>query len=272
MMKSLMPILVWLLLCLNLPAQQSRTETVNAERIEKLYGDFEWGNAVFSSWNRNEIEIKATYSINDGENDDAFQLKVKENNNQLSVYVDVKDFESLPRKIMVWKDGVKYIFPEGKDKEENQRMIREKLGEEARDMYSHGVDIDIQVEIKVPERLFVNVESTYGNLVFDSFQNKVKAKNTYGGIEAVYSSGESPKEADLSSTYSYVDVSLPDSEGRNIEMTTEYGSLYTDMNIELDADRSEERSFYQRVAGTINRGGVSIKMESTYSSVYLRKL
>ena len=270
-MKSFMPVLVGVLLCLNLPAQESSTKTIDAERIDKLHGDFEWGNAVFSSWNRDEIEIKATYSINDGENDDAFQLKVEENDNQLSVYVDVKDYESLPRKILVWKDGVKYVFPEGKNKEENQRMIREKLGEDARDMYSHGVDIDIQVEINVPERLFVDVESTYGNLVFESFQNKVKARNTYGGIEAVYAAGETSKEADLSSTYSYVDVTLPGSEGRDVEMTTEYGSLYTDMNIDLDAARSEERSFYQHVAGTINRGGASIKMESTYSSVYLRK-
>ncbi len=271
-MKSLMPILVGLFLCLNLPAQKTDTQTVSANGVEQFYGEFEWGNAVFSSWDRNEIEIKASYSINGGENDDAFQLKVKESDNQLSVYVDVKNYESLPRRIMVWKDGVKHVFPEGKNKEETQKMIIEKLGEKAKERYSHGVDIDIQLEIKVPGRLLVKVESTYGNLDFENFQNKVTARSTYGGIEAVYAAGESPKEADLFSTYSYVDVSLPGSEGRDVEMTTEYGALYTDMKIDLDEGRSEERSYYQHVAGTVNRGGTSIKMESTYSGVYLRKM
>ena len=270
-MKSLMPVLVGVLLCLNLPAQKTDIQTVSASGVEQFFGEFEWGNAEFSSWDKNEIEIKASYSINGGENDDAFQLEIEESDKQLSVYVDVKNYESLPRRIMVWKDGVKYVFPEGKNKEETQNMIREKLGEDAQERYSHGVDIDIQVEIKVPKRLFVQVKSTYGNLGFESFPNKVKAKSTYGGIEAVYAAGESPNEADLFSTYSYVDVSLPGSEGRDIEMTTEYGALYTDMNIELDEGRSEERNYYQHVAGTVNRGGTPIKMESTYSGVYLRK-
>ncbi|MEM6765700.1 MAG: hypothetical protein AAF655_12265 [Bacteroidota bacterium] len=271
MMKPIWLLWVGLVLCLDLSAQETLSKTLSADGINTFTGYFEWGNATFSSWEKDEIEIEATYSINDGENNDAFQLTLKENDGEVSLNVDIKNIESLPKKIVVWKYGKKYSFPVGKNEDQSIQKVKKELGEDVQ-MYSQGVDMEIEVKVKVPASLKVKVEANYGNLYFENFRNRVVAKNTYGGIEAKFDEGASPQKAELFSTYSFVDVSLASSQGRDISMITEYGSLFTDLDIVLDEGKSEERSYYQRVAGTVNDGGNPLKMESTYSNVYLRKM
>lgn len=150
------------------------------------------------------------------------------------------------------------------------------------------------------------VQSTYrgGGLDVDNFKGELDvsmmyhdvnmanvygpaAVNTvYGGITATYSSGPPAQNLHLHSTYGVVDVTLPKNVKADLRLSTSYGDMYTDFDIDVKAstkqasdederDREEGKSRdsnREGLTGSLNGGGKLISLRATYKEIYLRKL
>ena len=69
---------------------------------QKVSFRFDYPELVkISTWDKNEISITGTISINGGEHDDAFELEQSASNNTVYIENRIKNLKSLPKRITV---------------------------------------------------------------------------------------------------------------------------------------------------------------------------
>lgn len=271
-MKIFYFFIITLLAALSLEAQTNINKSFQASGLTSLDGNFKWGDVVVSNWNENRIEITGTVSINNGENDEAFNLEAEQSGGTLSIRTDVKDLDELPGMVTVVHEGKKYSFKKDGNYKKQIRQLKEDLGVEDFQTYNNGVDLDIQLQIKVPANVKLDLKSTYGDIDLDRCTNQMNILNTYGHVHAVFDRQGRLPDADLESTYSFVDVSVPENADFDVVLHTNYGTLLTDLDIDIDPSASKEKAFYNKVVGKVNQGGPALKIKATYNKIYLRKL
>lgn len=129
----------------------------------------------------------------------------------------------------------------------------------------------------------VELTNAYGPLAVNTI---------YGNIVATFSQGPPTNDIRLHSTYQEVDVTLPRNTAANLRLSTSYGSMYTDFDINAKTkpaptaeDKKEQAQYSPKIpddhsrpdensglTGTINGGGKLISLNATYKNVYLRML
>jgi DUF4097 and DUF4098 domain-containing protein YvlB len=137
----------------------------------------------------------------------------------------------------------------------------------------------------------LDVSMMYHNVNMSNVYGPVAVNTVYGGIEATYSSGPPAQDLHLHSTYGTVDVTLPKNVKADLRLSTSYGDMYTDFDIDVKAnmkeafkedehDHEEGRghddckggSNSSGLTGSLNGGGKLISLRATYKDIYLRKL
>jgi|APTNR8051073442_1049403.scaffolds.fasta_scaffold00047_136 hypothetical protein len=194
-----------------------------------------------STWDKNEISITGTVSINGGESDDAFELLQSISGNTLAIENKIRNIKDLPQRITVTKGNEKIVFKSKADYKE----YCEKYGKDF-NMTSHGVDIDIVLEIKIPKNMETEIESVYGMVEINNFAGPLSVEATYGGVDAALQ---------------------PSSMG---ELTAEtgFGQIYS--NLELKFTGTEFEAFHTAISAKPGNGP-KYNFESKYGNVYLRK-
>ncbi|HYG17743.1 MAG TPA: hypothetical protein VD816_02395 [Ohtaekwangia sp.] len=211
---------------------------------QKIAMHFDYPELIrVSTWDKNEISIQGTVSINNGENDDAFELQTAASGNTTTIRNEIKNMKSLPQRITVFRDGQKMIFRDNAALSEYQQ----KNGK-AFDVQSWGVDMDIVLEIKVPRNAETHIESVYGLVEIKDFTGPLNAVSTYGGVDAALSeklTGEVIAE-------------------------TNYGDIYTNFDAKFGGLPSHDDHFHTYVS--VKPGnGPKYRFESKYGNVYVRK-
>ncbi|MBB4079650.1 hypothetical protein GGR28_002275 [Lewinella aquimaris] len=163
------------------------------------------------------------------------------------------------------------------------------------------------VTVRVPNSATVSVEQTThrgGDLKVSDFSGELDVSMMYHHVElnnvtgpvavnAVYDDiiakwdAAPTKEVRLHSTYADVDVTLPASTKADLRLSTGYGNMYTDFDIQIksntvsgkpETERDEWRGRRDRddivtnsLSGTINGGGTLLALTATYDNLYIRK-
>lgn len=242
-MKHLILILVFLYAG-TLSAQTKLNKTVPVGTGQKIKMHFDYPQLIkVSTWDKNEISILGTISINGGENDDAFILETNAEGGTVSIRNEIKNVEGLPHRITVKVAGQKMIF---RNKAEWKKYQNEKgLG---LTMMSDGVEMDIELEIKVPRNTETYVESVYGMVEAKDFDGPLKVVATYGGVDA----------------------SLAEQTTGELTVETNYGHIYSNLNVKLGGSEVRDEDFHTVVSAKPGTGP-RYSFESTYGNVYLRK-
>jgi len=225
-----------------LQAQQTITKTYQVKPGQELEFSFDYPKIVkLSTWDKPEISVTASVSINDGENNDAFQLIETTNGNMLSIKNIIKDMDKLPKRYTLYKDGKKTVFT---SKEDFRAATSGVTG--ARN-YSEGVEIEITLDIKVPQnQLATFVKAKYGIVELVNYNAPIKVDATYGGIDA----------------------SINEASTGKLSATTHYGQIYS--NLTLNITDKEEKDFYTSITTALGKGP-AYALKSTYGNLYLRK-
>lgn len=240
-----MKTILTLLCCISLytlQAQQSITKTYPVKSGQQLELSFDYPKTVkVSTWDKEEVSITATVSINNGENNEAFQLIDKIEGSTLSIKNIIKDMDKLPKRYTVVRDGTKTVYT---SKEAFKEATSDLKGARS---YSEGVEIEITLDIKVPLSLVSTfVKAKYGIVELANFNAPVKVDATYGGIDA----------------------SINESTTGKLSATTNYGQIYTNLN--LNITEKEEKDFYTSITLAPGKGH-AYSLKSTYGNLYLRK-
>lgn len=216
-----------------------------ASSNKKINMHFDYPEIVrVSTWDRNEIVVTGTVSINGGEHDDAFIFEHEVNGNTIDLHSSIKDLKKLPQRITVMRgDGQKIVF---KDKAEFKKY-QEEHGRGFNNV-SWGADIEIELDIKVPKGMDTRVESVYGMVEVKNFSGPLTVEATYGGVDAA----------------------LAEKSIGEIRAETNYGEIYTNFDSKFGGDGIAQGDFHTLVSAKPG-SGPRYSFESKYGNVYLRK-
>jgi hypothetical protein len=225
-------------------AQTPLNKTIPVQAGQRINMHFDYPEIVrVSTWDRNEISVQGTVSINNGENDDAFLFENSVNGNTVDMRSTIKGLKDLPQRITIVRDGQKIMF---KNKAELKKY-QDENGKGYNTM-SWGADIDIQLEIKVPKNMETRVESVYGMVEIKDFNGPLTVEATYGGVDAA----------------------LTERSIGEVVAETNYGEIFTNFDTKFGGNEFKNRDFHTYVSAKPCTGP-RYAFESKYGNVYLRK-
>lgn len=268
-------ITVSILLCTSFCfAQKSVSKTINSKPGQEINFDFDRADVKITTWNKNEILISGTAKINNGENDDAFTIKIKEIDGEWNISTFLKNECDIPRIISMIKDGVTTY--KKVEKKKNSWNGWDNLTEqgETYDYVNIGIITEIELEIKVPQNITMNIKSKFGDIDIENFQGELYAKNTHGHINAIFSK-PLKEDVQLSSTHNFVDVSIPNNSQLNVDLKSSHGEMLTDLDLNFQQGvRGKNKSCSSsknRLVANLNGGGANLKLKATHNNIYLRE-
>ena len=127
----------------------------------------------------------------------------------------------------------------------------------------------------------VNVENNVGEIMVNGVTGLVNASTNAGNIKVEFDGIPEPKTMKFISTTGDIDITLPSDYKADLKMKTDWGEVYSDMEIattkgdyELKTSEDDQRVKYYTdtwTRGTINGGGTEITLKTQMGSIYLRK-
>ncbi|MEQ8424479.1 MAG: hypothetical protein RIA63_07200 [Cyclobacteriaceae bacterium] len=242
-MKNIL-ILSGLLLPIGMWAQTAVNKSIPVKSGQTISMKFDYPELIrVSTWDKNEISIQGEVNINNGENDDAFELSTSNTGNTVYVENRISNLKDLPQTITI-KDGSQKVIFKSRDE---YRKYKNENGERY-DRVSWGVDIDITLEIKVPKNTETSIVSVYGTVEVKDFSAPLSVVAKYGSV----------------------DVALNEKSVGELSAETNYGQIYSNLDIKFDSDRFREKDFYTFVTAKPG-SGPRYDFEAKYGNVYLRK-
>lgn len=225
-------------------AQTAIDKTIPVTKGQNIRIKFDYPSPVkISTWDRNEISIKGTVSINNGEHDDAFKLDVRTSSNTIMIRNEIENMDQIPHRITIRDGDTKIVF---RNKSEF-RKYQEEHGQA--NNVNMGIDLDIEIEIMVPKNIQTDVECVYGIVEIKEFVGPLSVQATYGGV----------------------DVALDEKNVGELVAETNYGNIYSNLDLNVNGDNAREEDFHTLVRATPGKGP-SYRFESPYGNVYLRKI
>ncbi len=202
------------LIMMQATAQTIISKTIPVQKGQQLKMKFDYPELIkVTTWDKSEISFEGRVSINGGENDDAFKLDINASGNTITIRNEIQNMNSIPHRITVMRDGEKLIF---KNKGEWRKYQDEHGGKHS--MMNEGVEMDIELEIKVPRNMETYVESVYGIVEVKNFTGPITVDATYGGVDA----------------------SLTESSMGELVAETNYGHIYSNLNIKFTNSNTRE--------------------------------
>jgi hypothetical protein len=234
-----------ILLPLSVTAQTKLSKMIPvSSSTQRINMHFDYPELVsVSTWDRNEISVEGTISINGGENDDAFLFEHDVNGNIIDLHATIRNLKDLPQRITVFTDGKKIMF---RDKSEF-RKYQEEHGK-GYNTVSWGADIEVKLNIKVPKGMDTRIESTYGMVEVRDFSGPLTVEATYGGVDAA----------------------LAEKSTGEITAETNYGEIYTNFDSKFGDGGYTKGDFHTFVSAKPGNGP-RYSFESKYGNVYIRK-
>lgn len=232
-------------------AQTNIEKTVAVPPGNTLVMVFDYPELIqVKTWDKKEVLIRGSVSINRGENDDAFELTSKNEGKETVITSGIKDKENLPQRILIKKGDEEFYF---KANDWNDPEVQKFLDENGREYnyMSNGVIKEITLEIFVPKGMQTRIEAKYGLVEVKDFNAPLTVDAKYGGVDATISSANTGE----------------------LFARTQYGEIYSNLDIKLASDWDGTRTPPNKwtEVGTKFGSGPKYSLESKYGKVYLRK-
>jgi len=196
------------------------------------------------TWDKNEVSVQGSVSINGGENDDAFVLKTSTDGNTISIRNEIENMKNLPQRITIVDGATTILF---KSKAELQQY-EDEHGRRSFERMSWGVETEIQLEIKVPRNADTQVEAVYGMVEVRDFVGPLTVVATYGGVDAA----------------------LQEAGAGEIMAETHFGEIFSNLDTKFKSDPMNIKDFQTYVFAKPG-SGPRYSFESKYGNVYIRK-
>jgi len=222
-------------------AQRIIEKTYKTSRDQPVLLQFGFPKVKISSWNREEIYVKATVNINDNRQNDRFELLNQTINGQLMI-TDTIDFKHIDQQYYIEVDGIKKHFESKKDFENYKDVHKD----EKISSYTTN-NINIEIEVVLPVKDYIKVRSKFGLVEVRNYTGPLTVQTEFGKIDA----------------------RLKESGVGKIKLTNRFGKIYSDFD--LKPVEKEERSFYTSITAVPGKGA-AYDLSSKFGNIYLRNI
>jgi hypothetical protein len=230
-------------------AQTSIEKTFPVQGAKELVANFDHPDVTIQTWDKNEVLVKGTVSINNGENDAAFDVQATNSGGVLQITSVIKDKENLPHHITIKRGEQEYHFKANSFDDPEVQKFLEENGREYSYM-ANSLLVKITLQVFVPRNLKTSIDMKYGLVEFKTFDAPLR----------------------VVARYSKVDATVPSTIG-NLTARTKHGEILSNLDIKFDQqpypDRKNRNNWTEITAHPGK--GQDYFIESTYGTVYLRK-
>lgn len=249
-MKRLLHTTLIILCCTYLQAQEAYTKTFKTNDIKEIELEFKWGDLNVTFADVDEVKVTYDLTINGKSVTNAIDLSDIKRKGILKIDGDL-DFDVIEEQITLIYHGGKKVTM-SKD-EFNKR----KSSLEDWDMMNTDYNCEGQVNIVLPKNKNVRLEATYGN------------------IEVAFDGSQKRHDLSVHSTYGHVDMSIPASISTDLDLSSSYGEIYSDLDFDVSTNyrKRSDCQFGDHIKAVLNtKDQGSIALEATYDNIYLRKI
>lgn len=243
-MKNIITLL-FLAFCCSATLGQNIEKTYQLSANEKLSLDFEYPELVkISTWDKQEVLIKAKVLINNQDATEDFTLSENRSSNQLVISSHLKNKDKYENNYITVAD----------DEDDDESVIVSRsgktitIGDKGKRYYS-GTRIEIEVEITLPKNAVVDVEAKYGM------------------VEVL----SAPKDLVVFAKYGGADVKIDEVGLKQLRATTSWGQIFSNLSSKLSITGDDMLGKSMRVEFDSSKGANSVRVESEYGNVFLRK-
>lgn len=215
--------------------QAQRIVNVN-ERLSKnqeVYLNFKFAQDIrVEHGNSNEITIKATVNIDDGEGNEAFSIETEKSSGALKLTSDFGD----------------YFKNKWDDKRRN----------------NCNSTTDIGYVVTVPKNITLNIKSISGSVSIDNFQGDLITDLISGDVTIKKYNGE----LRLKTISGALDVTVSKAKLSAKSLT---GTIYSDLEFDQGNSEKSYNNSHNRVSKQIKGGTIPLEMETISGNIYIRK-
>lgn len=224
-------------------AQEKKTQTYQLKGVDKISLQFEYPHVIkIKTWDKNEVQIISHLDINDGKDNENFTLTDRSSHNVLSIVSKLKGLGRYENVYMNVKDGVD---KNGNNTRDATRVSLRKKGRET----SRGVEVLIELEIYVPKNIPLEIDAKYGI------------------VEVI----NAPDELEIMAKFGGADLSIKESDLKYLSATTSWGQVFSNLNKKFKFKGNDMlgKEMHAEISG--NGRGSSIKVETEFGNVFIRK-
>ncbi|MBK8504923.1 MAG: hypothetical protein IPL46_23525 [Saprospiraceae bacterium] len=132
---------------------------------------------------------------------------------------------------------------------------------------SHEGD-DLQIKNVASE---VEVSARFNSVRLENVTGPVAINTVHGDIDATFGAVDQGNSISLTSMHGHVDVTVPAQAKANFHLSSEWGEMYTDLNLTFENPEGMKNLSMKKFDAKFNGGGVDFSVKSTHSDIYLRK-
>jgi hypothetical protein len=230
-------------------AQTKIEKIIPVQSAQKLELTLDYPELIkVQTWDRKEVMIKGTVSINRGENDDAFDLEIKNAGNMLSVNSILKDKANIPHRLVIRKGDQEYFFKARDFKDPAVQKFLDENGREYTYM-TNGIIKEIELEVFVPKGMETRIDAKYGLVEVKNFEAPLTVMAPHGGIDATIASRTTGE----------------------VMARTRFGEILTNLDVKFDSKNSLQSHDKWTEISAKTGTGPRYTLESKFGKVYLRK-
>ncbi|MBC9798613.1 DUF4097 family beta strand repeat-containing protein [Sinomicrobium weinanense] len=110
-----------------------------------------------------------------------------------------------------------------------------------------------------------------GNITITDVSGPVTANSNTGKVEVIFNRVNQNSPISISTSTGEIDVSLPSDTPANFNLNSTTGNIYTNFDLNIPDKEGLRPVSSQKVTGSVNNGGVHIRLNSATGNIYLRK-
>lgn len=212
---------------------------------EKLSLEFEYPELVkISTWDKQEVLIKAKVLINNMDATEDFVLSENRSSNQLVISSRLKNKDK-------YKNNYVWVTSDEDDDKSvtvsrNGKNIT--VGNKGKTYYN-GTEIEIVLEITLPKNAMVDVEAKYGMVEVLSVPKDLAVYAKFGGA----------------------DVKIDEVGLKQLRASTSWGQIFSNLNSKLAIKGDDMLGKNMRAEFDNSKGANSVRIETEFGNVFLRK-
>ncbi|NNE25394.1 MAG: DUF4097 family beta strand repeat protein [Saprospiraceae bacterium] len=242
-------------LCISIQAQENTTNYVLKNSDLKIKSDY--ASILIESSKTDQLELVTNATLNGVQMADLLDVDWDSNSQTLLISANFKKVKKM-------------------SKAELDKLMEEADCEEIKSSWKKNgnawgnYNFNTEVVVRVPKQVSsLNINSTYGSIDVNHKAQTLHLFSTYGSVEVQPNTG--CNNCDLESTYGSVSLNANSKANSDITLQSNYGDIYTDIDFDINKEKSENEMFHSVIVGTLNKGGQQkIHLRSDYSNVYLR--
>lgn len=225
-------------------SQEEKTSSYALKGAKQISLDFKYPQTVtIKTWDSPEVKIVASLDINDGQDNDKFILEEQLKGNILHISSRIKDLD----KIKTWN-----VYKDDDDDDESVRISKNgrtiRIGSGGKSV-NWGTEVFVELEVFVPKNTPLDISAKFGL------------------VEVI----DAPKDIEIVAKFGGADISLNESQVGFLLAETSWGQIFTNLSgdLKVGGDDMLGKRMYAELKGRSN--GPSIKVETDFGNVFLRK-